>query len=163
MTGRAVRTTAGVTTLGFVATFAAVRGLTYSIHAGIGPFHDVSAGGTHIHHMVWGILLLLAAGYFRLLQDGSGAPKSWGWSRWLMAAAYGAGAALTLDEFALWLNMRDVYWQLQGWESIGAVFIFAGLLLMAVWGPSFAEWAVRTLFGSRARTRWPRPAAVTGE
>lgn len=101
LTGRTMWTTARVATLGFVATFAAVRGLTYSIHVGIGPFHDVSTGGTHIHHMVWGIVLLLAAGYFRLLHDGSGAQKSWGWRGWLMAAAYGAGAALTLDEFAL--------------------------------------------------------------
>lgn len=101
LTGRTMWTTARVATLGFVATFAAVRGLTYSIHVGIGPFQDVSTGGTHIHHMVWGIVLLLAAGYFRLLHEGSGAQKSWGWRGWLMAAAYGAGAALTLDEFAL--------------------------------------------------------------
>lgn len=163
MTGSAVRTTARVATLGFVATFAAVRGLTYSIHVGIGPFHDVSTGGTHIHHMVWGILLLLAAGYLRLLHDGSGAQKSWGWSGRLMAAAYGAGAALTLDEFALWLNMRDVYWQLLGWESISAVSIFAGVLLTAVWGPPLVQAAARVLTGFSVGARRPSRAAVAGE
>lgn len=163
MTGRRIRTTAGVATLGFVATFAAVRGLTYSIHVGIGPFHDVSTGGTHIHHMVWGILLLLAAGYFRLLHDGSGAQKLSRWRGSLMAAAYGAGAAMTLDEFALWLNMKDVYWQLQGWESVGAVLIFAGVLLTAVWSPPVVKAVVRILIGSHTRARRPGRAAVAGE
>lgn len=163
MAGRTIKTTAGVATLGFIATFAAVRGLTYSIHVGIGPFHDVSTGGTHIHHMVWGILVLLVAGYFRLITDGSGTEKSLGWTGLLMAASYGAGAALTLDEFALWLNMRDVYWQLQGWESIGAVLIFGGALLTAVLGASFVEVAVRVLMGFRARARRPGRAAVAGE
>lgn len=163
MSGRAMRSTAWVSTLCFVATFAAIRGLTYSIHVGIGPFHDVSAGGTHVHHMVWGILLLLAAGYVRLLHDGSGARKSWAWASGVTAAAYGAGAALTLDEFALWLTMRDVYWQLQGWESIGAVVIFAGVLLAAVWGRQIVRAAVRMLIGSRAGTPRPGRVAAAGE
>lgn len=123
---------ASTATLLFVITFVAVRGLTYSIHAGIGPFHDVSAGGTHIHHMVWGILLLLGAGYIRVVLDGSRAGRASRWASRLIAAAYGAGAALTLDEFALWLNMRDVYWHVEGWESVIAVLIFIGFLLSAV-------------------------------
>jgi hypothetical protein len=158
-----MRTTAGVAMLGFVVTFAAIRGLTYSIHVGIGPFHDVSTGGTHIHHMVWGILLLLAAGYIRLLHDGSGMQKSSLWNGWLMAALYGAGAALTLDEFALWLHMRDVYWQVQGWESVGAVLIFAGVLLTAVVGRSFVKAAARMVIGHRTRARLPGRVAVEGE
>jgi hypothetical protein len=115
-------------------TFGAVRVLTYAIHVGIGPFHDVSARGTHIHHMVWGIFLLLAVGYVRFLRDCVGAGSTPLLLARLMAAAYAAGAALTLDEFALWLNMRDVYWQLQGWESVTAVLIFAGLLSVGIWG-----------------------------
>lgn len=156
-------TTARVATLGFVATFAAVRGLTYSIHVGMGPFHNLSAGGTHIHHMVWGILLLLAAGYFRLLHDGSGTQKLSVLKACLTAIAYGAGAALTLDEFALWLNMRDVYWQVQGWESIGAVLIFAGVLLAAVWGRALVGAAVRMLIGRSKRAGSLRRAAVAGD
>lgn len=163
MTGKATRSTAWVSTVVFVATFAAVRGLTYSIHVGIGLFHDVSTGGTHIHHMVWGILLLLAAGYVRLLHDGSGARKSWAWTIWLTAVAYGAGAALTLDEFALWLCMRDVYWQRLGWESIGAGVVFAGVLLVAVWGRQLGRAAVRKLMGSQARVRRSGRVAAAGE
>lgn len=136
--------TSGVAAVGFATTFGAVRALTYSIHAGIGPFHDVSAGGTHIHHMVWGIFLLLAVGYLRFLQDCLGASSTPAWLARFMAAAYAAGAALTLDEFALWLNMRDVYWQLEGWESISAVLIFAGLLSVGMWGRRLAWAPART-------------------
>ena len=130
----AALTTSRVAAIAFGVTFGGMRALTYAIHAGVGPFHDVSAGGTHIHHMVWGILLLLAVGYVRFLRDCLGAGSTPVWLARLMAAAYAAGAALTLDEFALWLNMRDVYWQLQGWESITAVLIFAGLLSVGIWG-----------------------------
>lgn len=162
MTGKALRNPAGVAAFGFIVTFAAVRTLTYSIHFGIAPFHDVSAGGTHIHHMVWGILLLLAAGYFRL-HDGRGARKTSGWAGWLMAAAYGAGAALTLDELALWLNMRDVYWQFQGWESVVAVLVFAVVLVATAWGARFVQAAIRAITRHRVRSLWPDRVAVAGE
>jgi hypothetical protein len=54
-----------------------------------------------------------------------------------MALLYGVGAALTLDEFALWLNLRDVYWEREGRESIRAVFLFGSLLSMGLWGAPF--------------------------
>ena len=149
----------GIATLSFAVSFGAVRALTYSIHVGVGPFHDVSSGGTHVHHMVWGILLLLGVGYIRVLLDGIGPSRIGSWLAYLTAAAYGVGAALTLDEFALWLNMRDVYWQLQGWESISAVLIFAGLLLAGLWSRSVLRAAARALVKSRARTRAPARAA----
>lgn len=145
---RAVLTTAGVAGLGFVLSFALVRALTYAIHVGISPFHDVTPGGTHIHHMVWGILLLLAVGYVRFLRDCLGARSTPAWLARLTAAAYAVGAALTLDEFALWLNMRDVYWQVQGWESITAVIIFAGLLSAGIWGRRYLR-APRTTLRPR--------------
>ena len=58
---------------GFVLTFAIVRGLAWSIHNNIGPFHNVEMGGRHIHHMVWGILLLLLVGF--------GWWRSWGMAK----------------------------------------------------------------------------------
>ncbi|OLB86232.1 MAG: hypothetical protein AUI15_31460 [Actinobacteria bacterium 13_2_20CM_2_66_6] len=58
--------------LGFLVTFAAVRAITLSIRAGVGPFHNLSAGSTHIHHLVWGILILLAVGYIWLTEIGVG-------------------------------------------------------------------------------------------
>src|SRR5207245_6058584 len=119
--------------LSFVVTFAIVRGITHAIRAGVGPFHNVSSGGLHIHHLVWGILLLLVVGYVWLLEIGVGSS----WVASLTAMAFGVGAALTLDEFALWLNMQDVYWERQGRESIDAVVIFAGLLSVGIWGWPF--------------------------
>jgi len=55
----------------------------------------------------------------------------------LSAVLYGSGSALTLDEFALWLNLQDVYWQGAGRESIDAVVIFAALLSVGIWGGPF--------------------------
>ena len=75
-----------------------------------------------------GILLLLLVGYAWVSQTGVD-----GLSR-LTAFAFGVGGALTLDEFALWLNFEDVYWTRQGRESIDAVVIFAALLAVGFWG-----------------------------
>jgi hypothetical protein len=110
-----------------------VRGITHLIRAGVGPFHNVTSGGLHIHHLVWGILLLLLVGYVWLLEIGVGSS----WVASLSAVAFGVGAALALDEFALWLNLRDVYWEQQGRQSIDAVLIFASLLSVGIWGWPF--------------------------
>ncbi|HEY0831695.1 MAG TPA: hypothetical protein VGE99_11175 [Candidatus Dormibacteraeota bacterium] len=117
----------------FLITFAIVRAITLTIRLEIGPIHNVSAGGLHIHHLVWGILLLLVVSYVWLLEVGVGSS----WIASLTAIAFGVGAALTLDEFALWLNLSDVYWGRQGRESIDAVLIFGGLLSAGVWGWPF--------------------------
>ncbi len=137
--------------VGFYLAFAVVRVLTHSIRAGRGPFHNVEMGGRHIHHLVWGILLLLLVGYGWLLQIGTG-------SRWpglTMAFLYGVGAALTLDEFALWLNLRDVYWEREGRVSIDAVLLFGSLLAIGVLGARFfhavAREALHTLHAGRRK------------
>ena len=114
--------------VGFLLTFGVVRLITHMIRAGVGPLHDISNGTLHVHHLVWGILLLLLVGYVWLLQP------SGTWASRLTAFAFGVGAALTLDEFALWLNFEDVYWTRQGRESIDAVVIFAALLAVGFWG-----------------------------
>ena len=118
----------------FFLTFLSVRTLTYCIHHQVGPFHDISMGGRHIHHLVWGILILLFVGYSWLLElGGHGTIGSIILSR-LISLMYGAGAALTLDEFALWLNLRDVYWAREGRASIDAIVLFGSLLAIATWG-----------------------------
>jgi hypothetical protein len=119
--------------LSFLLTFGIVRTITHLIRAGVGPFHNVTAGTLHVHHLVWGILLLIAVGYVWLLEIGVGSS----WVASLTALAFGVGAALTLDEFALWLNLQDVYWENQGRVSIDAVVAFAGLLSAGVWGWPF--------------------------
>ncbi|HTZ58488.1 MAG TPA: hypothetical protein VMB49_10345 [Acidobacteriaceae bacterium] len=120
--------------ISFFITFLAVRLLVASIQHHIGPFQYVTMGGRHIHHLVWGILILLAVGLCYLNEVGSGdTPASIFWSR-LISILYGVGAALTLDEFALWLNLANVYWSPQGRESIDAVILFGSLLAIGTWG-----------------------------
>jgi hypothetical protein len=123
-----------LSSISFFLTFATVRILTYCIHHQVGPFHDISMGGRHIHHMVWGILLLLIVGYGWLCEVGTGVGQSSILASRLMALLYGAGAALTLDEFALWLNLRDVYWAREGRSSVDAAILFGSLLAIGAWG-----------------------------
>ncbi|MEO8725928.1 MAG: hypothetical protein ABI383_07355 [Acidobacteriaceae bacterium] len=114
----------------FVVTFAIVRAMANLARNDIGPFHYVEMGGLHIHHLVWGILLLLLVGYGWLLEIGNGESDSSAFMGRLMSLLYGAGAAMTLDEFALWLNLKDVYWARQGRESIEAGLVFLAVCTM---------------------------------
>jgi hypothetical protein len=110
-------------------TFALTRAVTHSIRDRRGPFRNVEVGGRHIHHLTFGILGLLGVGYAWL--NGAGLPtatRRQTTSSRATAIAYGAGAALTLDEFALWLNLQDDYWSKQGRESIDAVVLFGAFL-----------------------------------
>jgi hypothetical protein len=131
--------------LGFLVTFGVVRSITHLIKAGVGPFHNVSTGGLHIHHLVWGIFLLLLVGYVWLIQEGTGQSRFPSWFSRATAFAYGIGAALTLDEFALWLNLQDVYWAGKGRESVDAVLIFAAFLSVGIWGFPFLAGLIREL------------------
>src|ERR1051325_4615669 len=94
-----------LSSLAFFVTFFLVRGVTHAIRAGVAGVRDVVAGGIHIHHLVWGILLLLVVGYTWLVQVGVGMETTRRSSR-ITALLYGIGAALTLDEFALWLRLE---------------------------------------------------------
>ena len=132
--------------IGFLLTFGVVRAITHLIKAGVGPFHNVvSSGGLHIHHLVWGILLLLVVGYVWLIQEGTGQSTFPSWFSRATAIVYGIGAALTLDEFALWLNLQDVYWAGKGRESVDAVIIFASFLSAGIWGFPFLTGVAREL------------------
>ncbi|HXB65994.1 MAG TPA: hypothetical protein VNV42_14090 [Solirubrobacteraceae bacterium] len=118
----------------FFATFATVRGITHAIRAERGPFRNITPGGRHIHHMTFGIAGLLTVGYLWMLEIGTREERR---SSRVTATVYGAGAALTLDEFALWLNLEDDYWTKQGRESIDAVALFGSLLVLSVLGGGF--------------------------
>jgi len=119
----------------FFMTFATVRAITHAIRAERGPFKNVTApGGRHIHHMTFGIVGLLSVGYLWMLEIGI---NEAGTASRVTSSVYGSGAALTLDEFALWLNLEDVYWAKQGRESIDAVAMFGSLLAFSVLGKGF--------------------------
>ena len=118
----------------FFVTFATVRAITHAIRAERGPFRNITPGGHHIHHMTLGIAGLLMVGYLWMLEIGINEERL---SSRTTAAAFGSGAALTLDEFALWLNLEDDYWTRQGRESIDAIALFGSLLAFSALGKGF--------------------------
>jgi hypothetical protein len=115
----------------FTVTFGFIRMSAHMIRAQVRwwPGNVQTKGGTHIHHFVWGIMLILTMGYLGLAVVDMGSP----WLE-LTAIAFGIGMGLTLDEFALWLNLEDVYWATKGRQSIDAVVITACLLLISLLG-----------------------------
>jgi hypothetical protein len=138
--------------IGFLVTFAVTRAVTRRIRTEgaqqareprPGKLSDIYIGGVHVHHQVWGILLVLVVGLleFRYNPD----PP---WSE-ILAGLFGVGAALTLDEFALWFHLDDVYWGEEGRKSIDAILVAAALgtvLLMQASpaGPDTAAGAAAT-------------------
>ena len=98
--------------IAFTATFGAVRGVTYSIARGVGPFRNLSVGGEHLHHYLWGIGLVSGVGGVAVHGEDSRRRHP------VVALCYGAGLALIVDEFALLLDLKDVYWARQGRISV---------------------------------------------
>lgn len=126
--------------IGFFVTFAFARGMAWGAYRNTGPFHYVYIRQTHIHHLVWGILLLLTVGFCWLVEVGTGAKASSLLASGLMSLLYGVGAALTLDEFALWLNVQEgVYWTRRDLVSLDAVLLFGAALLIGIWGKDFLK------------------------
>jgi hypothetical protein len=146
----------------FVCSFGFIRGSAHMIRAQVSwwPGDVETKGGTHLHHLVWGILLILVMGYLGLAVD---PPSPW---LELVAIAFGIGMGLTMDEFALWVNLQDVYWAPEGRQSIDAVVITATLLVIALLGLEF--WidiydAVLVLLGIDRGNSWIAiPVQVAG-
>jgi hypothetical protein len=164
--------------IGFLITFAVTRAITRRIHARAGTqpgepgqpgeqpgpagqgspadrrngaadqrsgLADIYIGGVHIHHQVFGILLVLATGLVEFRYN----PRS-PWEE-VLAGLFGAGAALTLDEFALWFHLDDVYWTKSGRQSIDAILVGGALGAVLLLQPS--------LVGTAASRN---PAAIAG-
>jgi hypothetical protein len=98
--------------LAFTVTFAGLRALTHSIRDGKGPFGNISAGGEHLHHYLWGIGLLCGVGATAVRGEERQRRHP------AVAVSYGGGLALIVDEFALLLDLKDVYWARQGRISV---------------------------------------------
>lgn len=135
--------------LSFFVTFLGVRAIVLLILYHRGPFGWVELGGLHVHHLVWGIFLLLVSGFALVAEFGEEAtPMSLFVGR-LIAILYGMGAALTLDEFEFWLNIGDSPWTFHSRVSLDAVTIFGMLLAVGAWGAP--------LWTRRPRKARPRP------
>jgi hypothetical protein len=129
--------------LGFTATFAAVRGVTHAIHSGKGPFRNLSLGGEHLHHYMWGIAMLAGVGAVGINAPGEARRHP------IVPLAYGAGLALIVDEFALLLDLQDVYWAKQGRISVDL-----GIGTVALGGTGFAATPIlRRLISGHGRGR----------
>jgi hypothetical protein len=112
--------------------FTAIRVSVRMIRAGVRWWPgNVIAGAVHVHHMVFGVVLMAAGGIAGLAAP----PGSLGW-RAAAAGVFGLGTALVLDEFALILHLRDVYWANEGRLSVDAVFVAAGVTALLLIGVS---------------------------
>jgi len=118
--------------LAILLTFLIARFVTRTIRSGSGGragLGNVSIGGNHIHHQVFGILIIIGTGIVLISQEPHGAGLD------AAAAVFGIGVGLTVDEFALWLHLEDVYWTEQGRKSVDAIFcvlVITGALIGGV-------------------------------
>lgn len=136
-----------LSSLGFDLGAISARAITHMIRHGIGPFHNLSRNGRHLHHLVFGIGGLLGTGYLWLvIADNAEQQRP---IHRFTSVAYGVGSALTLDEFALWLDLEDVYWTEQGKVSVQALMIFGGLLSIGVWGGPFLKASAKEMAPKR--------------
>jgi hypothetical protein len=127
--------------LGILVTFLITRTVTRLIRSGSGGgagLGNVSIAGNHVHHQVFGILIIIGAGIILVSQT------PWGSALDATAAAFGVGVGLTVDEFALWLHLKDVYWAKQGRQSVDAVFCVLAITGALIGGASFVTGAVGT-------------------
>lgn len=132
----------------FIITFAILRTITAIIHFQLfphGPFRDlVTQSGLHIHHLFWGILLLMVTGFAAL------ATRDPTWHL-RIAIVFGVALALSLDEFALWLRLADVYWDPEGVESLKAGAFAAAFLALYGFGQPAWHAMVRDLVRTKRR------------
>jgi hypothetical protein len=116
---------------GFILSFAFIRTSTRLMRSPRVPWWPgsvVSESGLHIHHLVFGIVTMMAAGTLGFLALGNSP-----WTE-LCAFAFGVGAGLTIDEFALWVHLEDVYWADEGRSSIDATVIAAAGMMLILLG-----------------------------
>ena len=134
------------TLVAFLVMFAILRAITAIIHFDVfphGPFrYVITKSGLHIHHLFWGILLLMLTGFVALATR----DETW---HLRIAVVFGVALALTLDEFAMWLRLADVYWSPEGIESIKAGAFVAALLGVYAFGEPFFRAVLRDLTGKR--------------
>ncbi|MBN9622309.1 MAG: hypothetical protein J0H06_05035, partial [Actinobacteria bacterium] len=116
--------------VGFLGSFAFIRMSTRMIRAEVSwwPGNIESEGGLHVHHLVFGIITMMVAGTVGFAAFGRSPLTE------ICAFFFGIGAGLTIDEFALWVYIEDVYWAEQGRSSIDATVIAAALIGMIVIG-----------------------------
>ena len=119
----------------FLLTFVLSRIVVLLIMSRVLPDLYLHLGGTHVHHLNYGIFLLVGVGAWMLF-----APPPPGRLLELCAVAYGIGLALTFDEFGMWLHLGGDYWQR---ASFDAVTVVAAILALVAFSPAPRDWRLR--------------------
>ena len=105
--------------LAVLVTFLVTRTVTRLIRSGSGGgvgLGNFSIAGVHVHHQVFGIVIVIGTGIVLVSAEPEGVALD------VAAAVFGVGVGLTVDEFALWLHLDDVYWSKEGRKSVDAIF-----------------------------------------
>jgi hypothetical protein len=127
--------------LAILVTFLVTRMVTRTIRSGSGGgvgLGNVKLGGTHVHHQVFGILIIIGTGIDLVSQTPRGAALD------AAAAVFGLGVGLTVDEFALWLHLADVYWTDEGRKSVDAIFVVLVITGALIGGADFVSGRIGT-------------------
>ena len=127
--------------LAILITFLTARTVTRLIRSGSGAkagLGNVRIAGNHIHHQVFGILIIIGTGIILVSEMPKGAALD------AAAAVFGVGVGLTVDEFALWLHLEDVYWTSAGRKSVDAIFCVLAVTGALIGGTSFLSGRVGT-------------------
>ena len=138
---------------GFTIGFAGCRIVTHAIRAQRGPFRNMSFGGRHLHHSTPGIIGQITLGYLWTWQVAMGTDPQHRAASRVAALTAGLATALTLDEFALWFDLADDYWDKQGRKSIDAVVLFWGASAMLLTGRDLATECGRAMRGIEHQAR----------
>ncbi|MGA1825897.1 MAG: hypothetical protein ACMUIP_14675 [bacterium] len=95
----------------------------------------IFVGGTHIHHLNFGIFLLTGVGAYTLFYHPTGRNAE------IAATIYGIGLALTFDEFGMWLHLGGSYWQRASWD---AIIVITAIFTIMAFAPSLKRFRLRT-------------------
>jgi hypothetical protein len=128
--------------LAILATFLITRTVTRLIRSGSGGragLGNVQVAGIHIHHQVFGILIIIGTGIVLVSERPEGVALD------IAAAVFGVGIGLTVDEFALWLQLEDVYWTSEGRKSVDAIFCVLVITGALLGGASFVTGRAGTM------------------
>jgi hypothetical protein len=127
--------------LAILITFLVTRTVTRLIRSGVGDrvgLGNIRIAGNHVHHQVFGILIIIGTGIVLV----SEAPRGAGLDA--AAAVFGAGIGLTVDQFALWLHLEDVYWSREGRKSVDAIFCVLVITGTLIGGAEFVTGHIGT-------------------
>jgi hypothetical protein len=135
--------------VGLLSAFVGIRFSVRLIRAGVRWWPgNIRLGGLHVHHVVFGVVLMAGAGI-----TGLAVPDGWPVWRAVLAVVFGIGTGLVLDEFALILHLEDVYWTERGRTSVDVVFaavVLSGMMLIGLRPLGLYRWGAFSREGATA-------------